>query len=98
MTDNDLPEVEQAPGKAELEKLKDEYRRKNKALDAQRESLEEEAREYGYSQEQVDERSRWIEDGGREILDEVQQRIDAHCRRYGLLTDGSFSGTWAAEE
>jgi hypothetical protein len=96
MTD-ELPVVEEdQPGKAELERLKDEYRRKNKALDAERELLEEAVRQRRYSEEYAEEMSRRIEENGREMLGEVQRRIDAHCRAYGLK-DGSFSGTWHEE-
>ncbi|MEU6944280.1 hypothetical protein ABZ957_03395 [Streptomyces sp. NPDC046316] len=97
MNEHGLGKVEQPEGKEELERLKDEYRRKNKALDAEREALEDAVRERRYSPEYAEEYSRRLEENGRAVLDEVQGRIDAHCIEYGLR-DNSFSATWAAEE
>ncbi|MFE2559881.1 hypothetical protein ACFXGT_28425 [Streptomyces sp. NPDC059352] len=98
MSDNNEPSVEQAPGVAELEGLKDEYRRKNKALDAERQLNEQMVYENGLGQDYANEISRHTEENGRQVLDEVQRRIDAHCRHYGLTRDGSYSGNWASEE
>ncbi|HZX38112.1 MAG TPA: hypothetical protein VFF37_07240 [Streptomyces sp.] len=84
MSDDNIGPVEEAPEKAELERLKDEYRRKNKALDAERELLEDAVREHRYSQADAEEISRRLEENGREMLDEVQSRIEAHCAAHGL--------------
>ncbi|MFB7360262.1 hypothetical protein [Streptomyces gardneri] len=97
MDENNLGIVEQPPGKEELERLKDEYRRTNKGLDAERELLEEAVREGRYSDEQAFELGNHIEEDGRSRLEEVQRRIDAHCYKYGLR-DNSFSATWSEEE
>ncbi|MFE3123904.1 hypothetical protein ACFXHD_10825 [Streptomyces hydrogenans] len=97
MNNDGLGTVEQPPGVEQLERLKDEYRRKNKALDAEREELEEAVRDRRYSPGQAEELSRRLEDSGRAVLDEVQARIDSHCIAYGLR-DNSFSATWSEEE
>lgn len=81
---NDLETNEDPPERIKLEELKDEYRRANKSHDALRESLEEEVATGRYSEEEADEMSVRLEDSGRERLDEIQKRIEAHCRTYGL--------------
>ncbi|MFD5370808.1 hypothetical protein [Streptomyces sp. NPDC127103] len=95
--DDEILGVEQAPGVAELETLKDQYRRTNKGLDAERELLEEAVREGRYADEQAFELGNQIEEAGRSRLDEIQRRIDAHCSKYGLR-DHAFSATWSEEE
>ncbi|GAA2972139.1 hypothetical protein [Streptomyces enissocaesilis] len=74
----DLGIVEEPPEKVELERLKDEYRRQNKALDQSRELLEEEAATGRYTEEEADEMSARFEESGREMLGEIQSRIEAH--------------------
>ncbi|MFJ4863413.1 hypothetical protein [Streptomyces sp. NPDC088748] len=83
MTD-ELGTDEEPPEKVRLEELKDEYRRANKAHDALRESLEEEVATGQYTDEEADEMSVRLEDSGRETLDEIQARIEAHCSAHGL--------------
>lgn len=97
MTDDNLGTVEETPEIIELERLKDEYRTKNKALDSERETLEEATRQGWYSEEQAHEVSVRIEGSGREVLGDVQHRIDAHCRAHGLRSDGSSAMGWAEE-
>lgn len=81
---NDLGTDEDSPEKTKLEELKDEYRRANKSHDALRESLEEEVATGQYTDEEADEMSVRLEGSGRERLDEIQARIEAHCRAHGL--------------
>ncbi len=98
MTDEHVGTVEESPEKIELERLKAEYRRENKALDQRRELPQEEQARGWYSEEQANEVSRSFEEDGRWLLAEVQERIDAHCRAHGMLNEGSFSGSWAKDE
>jgi hypothetical protein len=84
MSDDGMGVVEETPEKIELERLKDEYRTKNKALDRERENLEEQVADGWYSEEQANEMSARLEENGREMLDEVQSRIEAHCAAHGL--------------
>ncbi|MCY0926903.1 hypothetical protein OTB20_11950 [Streptomyces sp. H27-H1] len=81
---NELGTDEDPPEKVRLEELKDEYRRANKAHDALRETLEEEVATGQYTDEEADDMSVRLEDSGRERLDEIHARIEAHCRAYGL--------------
>ncbi|MCY0961557.1 hypothetical protein [Streptomyces sp. H27-H5] len=81
---NDLETGEEPPEKVKLEELRDEYRRANKAHDSLRESLEEEVATGQYTDEEADEMSIRLEESGRDRLDEIQSRIEAHCRTFGL--------------
>ncbi|WP_328620711.1 hypothetical protein [Streptomyces sp. NBC_00354] len=81
---NDLETDEDRPEMVKLEQLKDEYRQANKNHDWFRENLEEEVATGRYSEEEADEMSVRLEESGRERLAEIQGRIEAHCRTYGL--------------
>lgn len=84
MTDGMDSVVEEPPGVAERELMKAEYRKKNIALDQARERFEEQMATGVYSEEQASEMSARFEEAGREMLAEVQGRLEAHCEVYNL--------------
>ncbi|MCM2580460.1 hypothetical protein [Streptomyces meridianus] len=84
MTNEPPPYVEPTPEQAELERLKDKYRKQNIANDSGREWIEEEINSGRYSQEDADQLSSNFEEGCRHILDQIQQEIDAHRRAHNM--------------
>lgn len=85
----DVEDVNQPAGTAELQRLQDKYRKQNIANDRAREQIEEDINSGRYSEEQADEISASFEQSCREILDRIQDEIEAHRRAYNLRPTAS---------
>ncbi|MBL3670795.1 hypothetical protein JL475_33530 [Streptomyces sp. M2CJ-2] len=94
MSDDLVEDVNEPDGTAELRRLQDKYRKQNIANDRARELVEEDINSGRYSDEQADEISRSFEQSCREVLDRIQDEIEAHCRAYNLHSTAS---QWADE-
>ncbi|NJP71349.1 hypothetical protein [Streptomyces sp. C1-2] len=90
----DVEDLNEPAGTAELRRLKDKYRKQNIANDRARELVEEDINSGRYSDAQADEISRSFEESCREVLDRIQDEIEAHCRAYKLQ---SAASQWADE-
>lgn len=90
----DVEDLNEPAGTAELRRLQDKYRKQNIANDRARELIEEDISSGRYSDEQADEISRSFEESCREVLDRIQDEIEAHRRRYNLA---STATQWADE-
>jgi hypothetical protein len=82
-------DLNQPAGTAELHRLQDKYRKQNIANDRARELVEEDINSGRYTQEQADEISRSFEQSCRDVLDRIQDEIEAHCRAYNLPSTAS---------
>ena len=82
--DHNVEDLNEPAGTAELRRLQDKYRKQNIANDRAREQIEEDSNSGRYSEEQADEISASFEQSCREILSQIQDEIEAHCRKYNL--------------
>ncbi|MET8765845.1 hypothetical protein [Streptomyces sp. NPDC004658] len=80
----EVEDLNERAGMAELRRLQDKYRRQNIANDRARELLEEDLNSGRYSEDQADEISRSFEQSCRDVLDGIQDEIEAHRRSYNL--------------
>ncbi|MGW1609426.1 hypothetical protein ACWCQZ_08510 [Streptomyces sp. NPDC002285] len=87
----EIEDLNEPVGTAELQRLQDKYRKQNIANDRAREQIEEDINSGRYSEEQGNEISASFEQSCREILDRIQDEIEAHCRKHNLQ---STSAHW----
>ncbi|MFJ2007394.1 hypothetical protein [Streptomyces chartreusis] len=80
----EIEDLNEPAGTAELRRLQDKYRKQNIANDRAREQIEEDINSGRYSEEQGNEISASFEQSCREILDRIQDEIEAHCRTHNL--------------
>ncbi|MER6147971.1 hypothetical protein [Streptomyces hirsutus] len=94
MSDDLVEDVNEPAGTAELQRLQDKYRKQNIANDRARELIEEDLNSGRYGDDQADEISRSFEQSCREVLERIQDEIEAHRRAYNLPSTAS---QWADE-